>query len=58
MLDFCAQRGLVLDIEAIRMDKIEAACERMLQSNVKYRLVVDRAMLPISQQPRPVQPAI
>ncbi|WP_029523780.1 NAD(P)-dependent alcohol dehydrogenase [Polaromonas glacialis] len=58
MLDFCAQHGLVSDIEAIRMDEIETAYERMLKSDVKYRFVVDMATLPIGQQPTPVQPAI
>ncbi len=58
MLDFCAQHGLVSDIETIRMDEIERAYERMLKSNVKYRFVVDMATLPTGQQATPVQPAI
>ena len=45
MLDFCAQHGIVSDIEMIRMDEIEAAYERMLKSDVKYRFVVDMATL-------------
>jgi len=49
MLDFCAQHGLVSDIEPIRMDEIETAYERMLKSDVKYRFVVDMATLPIGQ---------
>ena len=35
MLDFCAEHGIVSDIEMIRMDQINAAYERMLKSDVK-----------------------
>nr|WP_315235572.1 NAD(P)-dependent alcohol dehydrogenase [uncultured Albidiferax sp.] len=45
MLDFCAQHGIVSDIESIRMDQIETAYSRMLKSDVKYRFVVDMATL-------------
>lgn len=45
MLDFCAERGIVSDIELIRMDYINIAYERMLKSDVKYRFVVDMASL-------------
>ncbi len=45
MLDFCAKHGIVSDIEMIRMDEIEAAYERMLKSDVKYRFVIDMASL-------------
>ena len=45
MLDFCAQHGIVSDIETIPMDYINNAYERMLKSDVKYRFVVDMASL-------------
>jgi alcohol dehydrogenase (NADP+) len=45
MLDFCAQHGIVSDIELIRMDYINTAYERMLKSDVKYRFVIDMASL-------------
>lgn len=45
MLDFCAEHGIVSDIEMIRMDQIEDAYERMLRSDVKYRFVIDSATL-------------
>ena len=45
MLDFCAQHGIVSDIEMIRMDEINTAYERMLKSDVKYRFVIDMATL-------------
>jgi len=41
MLDFCAEHGIVSDIEPIRMSQINEAYERMLRSDVKYRFVVD-----------------
>ena len=45
MLDFCAERGIVSEIEMIRADEIDAAYERMLRSDVKYRFVIDSASL-------------
>lgn len=45
MLDFCADKGIVADIEVIRADGIDAAYERMLKSDVKYRFVIDCATL-------------
>ena len=45
MLDFCAEHGIVSDIEMIRMDEINTAYERMLKSDVKYRFVIDMATL-------------
>jgi len=45
MLDFCAQHGIVADIEMIRADEIEASYERMLKSDVKYRFVIDTATM-------------
>jgi len=45
MLDFCAAHGIVADVETIRMDEINAAYERMLKSDVKYRFVIDMATL-------------
>jgi alcohol dehydrogenase (NADP+) len=45
MLDFCAQHGIVADIEMIRADGIDAAYERMLAGDVKYRFVIDNATL-------------
>jgi uncharacterized zinc-type alcohol dehydrogenase-like protein len=45
MLDFCAERGIVADIEMIPIQKINEAYERMLKSDVKYRFVIDNASL-------------
>lgn len=45
MLDFCAEHGIVADIELIRADGINAAYERMLKGDVRYRFVIDNATL-------------
>ena len=45
MLDFCAERGIVSEIEPIRIQQIEDAYERMLKSDVKYRFVIDMASI-------------
>jgi uncharacterized zinc-type alcohol dehydrogenase-like protein len=45
MLDFCGERGIVSDIEIIRIQDINAAYDRMLKSDVKYRFVIDMASL-------------
>lgn len=45
MLDFCAQHGITADIELIRAEQINAAYERMLKGDVKYRFVIDCATL-------------
>ena len=45
MLDFCAERGIVADIETIRVQEIEEPFARMLRSDVKYRFVIDSASL-------------
>jgi uncharacterized zinc-type alcohol dehydrogenase-like protein len=45
MLDFCAERGIVSDIEMIPIQKINEAYERMLRGDVKYRFVIDLASL-------------
>jgi uncharacterized zinc-type alcohol dehydrogenase-like protein len=45
MLDFCAQHGIVADIELIPIQKINEAWERMLRQDVRYRFVIDMASL-------------
>jgi uncharacterized zinc-type alcohol dehydrogenase-like protein len=45
MLDFCAEHGIVSDIEKIDIKDINEAYERMLKSDVKYRFVIDMASL-------------
>jgi alcohol dehydrogenase (NADP+) len=45
MLDFCAEHGIVSDIELIPIQQINEAYERMLKSDVKYRFVIDMASL-------------
>jgi len=45
MLDFCAEHGIVADIEMIHADEINEAWERMIKGDVKYRFVIDSATL-------------
>lgn len=45
MLDFCAAKNILPDVEMIRMDEINHAFERMERSDVRYRFVIDMASL-------------
>lgn len=45
VLDFCAEHGIVSDVEIIPIQKINDAFERMNQGDVKYRFVIDTASL-------------
>jgi len=45
MLDFCAGKGIVADIEMIPIQQIDEAYDRMGRSDVKYRFVIDNATL-------------
>jgi uncharacterized zinc-type alcohol dehydrogenase-like protein len=45
MLDFCAEHGIVAEIETIRLQDIETAFARMVKNDVKYRFVIDMASL-------------
>jgi alcohol dehydrogenase (NADP+) len=47
MLDFCGKHGIVSDIEITSIKDINAAYERMLRSDVKYRFVIDMASLQV-----------
>lgn len=45
MMDFCAEHGLVSDVEVIPVQQINAAYERVVRGDVKYRFVIDMASL-------------
>ena len=45
MLDFCAEKGIVSDIEMINVQQIDEAYDRMIKGDVKYRFVIDSATL-------------
>ena len=45
MLDFCAEHGVVSEVEVIPMDKVNEAYERMLKNDVRYRFVLDMKTL-------------
>ncbi|EHI13560.1 NAD(P)-dependent alcohol dehydrogenase [Mycolicibacterium thermoresistibile] len=45
MLDFCAEHGVLPEIEVIEPEYINTAYERVLASDVRYRFVIDTASL-------------
>ena len=45
MLDFCAEHGIAPETELIAADYINEAYERVLNSDVRYRFVIDIATL-------------
>lgn len=45
MLDFCSANNIVSDVEVIAIKDINAAYERMLKGDVRYRFVIDMATL-------------
>ncbi|WP_457962860.1 NAD(P)-dependent alcohol dehydrogenase [Arthrobacter sp. D1-29] len=45
MLDFCAEHGVVADIEIVRADQLNDAYDRMVAGDVKYRFVLDTSTL-------------
>jgi uncharacterized zinc-type alcohol dehydrogenase-like protein len=45
MLDFCAEHNLGAEIEVISADEIDAAYDRILASDIRYRFVIDVATM-------------
>ncbi len=45
MLDYCAEKNIVPDVEVIPMQQINEAYVRMLKNDVRYRFVIDLASL-------------
>lgn len=45
MLDYCAEKNIVSEIELIPVNYINDAYERMIRSDVKYRFVLDMSTL-------------
>ncbi|WP_250633142.1 NAD(P)-dependent alcohol dehydrogenase [Pinirhizobacter soli] len=45
MIDFCAEKGIVSDIEMIAMKQVNEAYERLVKNDVKYRFVIDMATM-------------
>lgn len=45
MLDFCARKGILPEVEMIRIQDINEAYRRMERSDVRYRFVIDMASL-------------
>lgn len=45
MLDFCAEHGIVSDIEMVGAPELDEAYDRMVAGDVKYRFVLDASTL-------------
>jgi len=45
MLDYCAEHGICADVETIPIQQINAAYERMIKNDVRYRFVIDNSSL-------------
>lgn len=45
MLDFCGENSIVSDVEVINPDYVNTAYKRTVESDVKYRFVIDMAKL-------------
>lgn len=45
MLDFCGKHNISCDIEKIAITEVNAAYERVIKSDVRYRFVIDMATL-------------
>ncbi|HDM8297436.1 TPA: NAD(P)-dependent alcohol dehydrogenase [Yersinia enterocolitica] len=43
VIDYCVSRNIIADVELIRPDQINAAFERILNKDVRYRFVIDFA---------------
>lgn len=41
IVDFCAPRGIIADIDLIRPDQIAAAFDRIVSKDVQFRFVID-----------------
>ncbi len=52
MLDFCGANNITADVEVIPIQNANAAYERLLKSDVKYRFTIDMSTLK-SEQPSP-----
>ena len=45
MLDYCAEKNITSDVEIIPIQQVEAAWERTVKGDVRYRFVIDMKTL-------------
>ena len=45
MLDYCAANNITSDVEVIPIQQVEAAWERTIKGDVRYRFVIDMQTL-------------
>ena len=48
LLDFCAKKNVLPDVEMIRIGQVNEAFERLERSDVRYRFVIDMALASLS----------
>jgi uncharacterized zinc-type alcohol dehydrogenase-like protein len=48
MLDFCGEHGIGARVEVISADDVDAAYDRVVDSQVRYRYVIDVSTIPAS----------
>ena len=48
MLDFCAEHGIGAEVETISADQVDDAYDRVVDSQVRYRFVIDTTTIPAS----------
>jgi uncharacterized zinc-type alcohol dehydrogenase-like protein len=58
MLDFCAEHGIGAQVEVITPEQINAAYDRVLSSDVRYRFVIDTATLRPASAGYPDRPTL
>jgi uncharacterized zinc-type alcohol dehydrogenase-like protein len=46
MMDFCAEHGIVSDIELVDMASINETYKRLVKNDVRYRFVIDMSTMP------------
>ncbi|GER24060.1 alcohol dehydrogenase [Zafaria cholistanensis] len=53
MLDFCAEHAVAAEVEVVDAAGLNAAWDRMVAGDVRYRFVLDASTLPAPQTPAP-----
>ncbi len=46
VLDFCAEHGILADVQVIPADRVNEAFEQVVDGDVRFRFVIDNATLP------------
>ncbi|MDE0854750.1 MAG: NAD(P)-dependent alcohol dehydrogenase [Nevskia sp.] len=55
MINFCARHKILADVEVIHADQIDAAYQRLLEGDVRYRFVIDANTFDSPATARPIE---